>query len=52
MLDVLGFSQATELYNQFEPDGSWKVTALAKWVDLVDGKDNWKGLRYTIGGKK
>ena len=52
MLDVLGFSQATELYNQFEPDGSWKVTALAKWVDLVDGKDNWRGLRYTIGGKK
>jgi len=52
MLDVLGFSQATELYDQFEQDGSWKTTALQKWVDLVDGKDDWRGLRYTIGGKK
>ena len=52
MLDILGYSQANELYNQFEPSGAWKVTALAKWVDLVDGKDDWKGLRYTIGGKK
>lgn len=52
LLDILGFSQATELYNQFEPNGDWKVTALAKWVDLVDGKDSWRGLRYTIGNKK
>jgi len=52
MLDVLGFAQATELYNQFEQDGSWKITALQKWKDLVDGKDDWRGLRYTIGGKK
>lgn len=52
MLDILGYSQATELYNQFEQDGSWKVAALQKWKDLVDGKDEWKGLRYTIGGKK
>lgn len=52
ILDVLGFSQATELYDQFEQDGSWKITALQKWVDLVDGKDDWRGLRYTIGGKK
>lgn len=52
MLDVLGFAQATELYDQFEQDGDWKTTALQKWVDLVDGKDDWKGLRYTIGGKK
>jgi len=40
MLDVLGFAQATELYNQFEQGGEWKETALQKWVDLVDGKDD------------
>jgi len=52
ILDILGFSQATELYNQFEQDGSWKTTALQKWIDLVDGKDEWRGLRYSVGGKK
>jgi hypothetical protein len=52
LLDILGYEQLQELNAQFEPNGDWKVDALPKWVDLVDGKDDWKGLRYTIGTKK
>lgn len=52
LLSILGYAQTTELYNQFEADGTWKEDALPKWKDLVDGKEDWKGLRYTIGGNK
>lgn len=56
LLSFLGQAQKTELYDQFETDGSWKPTALQKWKDLVDGVDfdtkHWNGLRYTIGTKK
>jgi len=55
LLDMLGYAQTTELKDQFELiDGEfvWKIGALQKWIDLVDGKDEWRGLRYTIGGKK
>lgn len=52
LLMSLGKVQADELLSQFETDGSWKVTALDKWKNLVDGVDDWRGLRYTVGTKK
>ena len=52
LLDILGYEQLQELNAQFESNGDWVATPVQKWVDLVDGKDNWKGLRYTIGTKK
>jgi hypothetical protein len=52
LLDILGYEQLQELNAQFEPNGDWVATPVQKWVDLVDGKDDWKGLRYTIGTKK
>jgi hypothetical protein len=52
LLDVLGYEQLQELLAQFESNGDWIATPLQKWVDLVDGKDDWKGLRYSIGTKK
>src|SRR5690606_8100395 len=33
------------LLNQFETNGDWKANALQKWKDLVDGVNDWKGLR-------
>lgn len=54
LLDILGATQLAELNEQFEEtDGVWafKDDALQKWIDFVDGKDDWKGLRYSIGSK-
>lgn len=52
LLSALGNIQLLELKSQFEIDGTWKTTALQKWKDLVDGKDEWKGLRYITGTRK
>lgn len=52
LLKFLGYTQLQELKLQFDEAGEWKVDALQKWKDLVDGKEDWKGLRYTLGGKK
>ncbi len=52
LLDILGYEQLQELNAQFQEDGEWVEDPIQKWVDLVDGKDDWKGLRYTIGTKK
>lgn len=52
LLNCLGYEQLTELLSQFNSDGSWIDTPLQKWVDLVDGKEQWRGLRYTIGTSK
>lgn len=52
LLSFLGFEQTTELLAQFNADGTWKEDALQKWKDLVDGLEEWKGLRFTIGTKK
>jgi hypothetical protein len=52
LLDALGYAQLTELMAQFEANGDWKPTADQKWKDLVDGKENWRGLRYTVGTQK
>lgn len=52
LLDILGYEQLQELMAQFDEDGNWIATPVQKWVDLVDGKEDWKGLRYTIGTKK
>ena len=52
LLDILGYEQLQELNAQFETNGDWIANPVQKWVDLVDGKDDWKGLRYTIGTKK
>lgn len=52
LFNALGYAQYTEIMNQFKPDGTWKDDALQKWKDLVDGKEEWKGLRYTIGINK
>ena len=52
LLDILGYEQLQELNAQFEPNGDWVLDPMQKWVDLVDGKDDWKGLRYSIGTKK
>jgi len=45
LLNALGKVQTTELLAQFESDGAWIVDPIQKWVDLVDGKDDWLGLR-------
>ena len=52
LLDILGYEQLQELMAQFDEDGEWVEDPIQKWVDLVDGIDDWKGLRYTIGTKK
>lgn len=56
LLSCLGYEQTKELLSQFEVNGAWKVSALQKWKDLVDGLEfdgkKWNGLRYTIGTKK
>lgn len=52
LVNALGVSQYNELKAQFNPDGSWIDTPMQKWKDLVDGKDNWIGLRYTTGNIK
>lgn len=55
LISILGYEQYIELSQQFiERAGIWYWidTPLQKWVDLVDGKDSWKGFRYTIGGNK
>ena len=52
LLDILGYEQLQELMAQFDEDGNWVENPIQKWVDLVDGVDDWKGLRYTIGTKK
>ena len=52
LLDVLGYEQLKELNEQFQENGDWVEDPIQKWVDLVDGKDDWKGLRYTVGTKK
>jgi hypothetical protein len=52
LLDILGYEQLQELMAQFEENGDWVEDPNPKWVDLVDGVDDWKGLRYTIGTKK
>lgn len=51
LLSFLGYDQYTELLSQFV-NGALKPDALPKWVDLVDGKDQWRGLRYNIGTYK
>jgi hypothetical protein len=52
LLDILGYEQLQELNAQFQENGEWVEDPMQKWVDLVEGKDDWKGLRYTIGTKK
>lgn len=52
LLSFLGYEQYTELLSQFNSDGTWVTTPVQKWVDLVDGKEDWKGLRYTVGSGK
>lgn len=52
LLDVLGYEQLQELLEQFDEEGEWVEDPIEKWVWLVDGKDDWKGLRYNIGSKK
>lgn len=52
LLDILGYEQLQELMAQFDEDGEWVEAPMQKWVDLVDGIDDWNGLRYSIGNKK
>lgn len=52
LLDILGYEQLQELNAQFDSNGDWVEDPIQKWVDLVDGKEDWKGLRYSIGTKK
>lgn len=52
LLDILGYEQLQELMAQFDEDGEWVEDPIQKWVDLVDGTEDWKGLRYSIGTKK
>ncbi len=57
LLSFLGYEQTEELLDQFEQvspsiEWTWKESALQKWKDLVDGLEEWKGLRYTIGTQK
>lgn len=49
LLSFLGYEQYTELLSQLTPDGSFIASPIQKWVDLVEGKDDWRGLRYQVG---
>lgn len=55
LVGALGHEQYNELKEQFEEvQGVWqlKADAVQKWFDLVEGIDNWNGLRYSFGTKK
>ena len=52
LFNVLGSVQLAELYDQFEVNGDWKIDALQKWKDFVDGSGNWMGLRRQYGTYK
>jgi len=54
LVSFLGWEQYAELIDQFEDAApyAWKPDALQKWKDLVDGKEDWRGLRYNVGNKK
>lgn len=52
MLDVLGLAKLLNYITNLSQTVAGKLPLWLNGVDLVDGKDNWKGLRYTIGGKK
>lgn len=52
LFNALGNEQYNELMDQFELDGNWKVDALQKWKDFVDGVGEWRGLRFTMGASK
>lgn len=52
LINALGYEQYNELMSQFEVNGDWKVSALQKWKDLIDGKDEWRGVRYSVGTYK
>lgn len=44
-----------EDFNSYLVDGMfpYDVTGIPqKWIDLVNGKGNWKGLRYSLGSSK
>lgn len=52
LLSFLGYEQYTDLISRFDATGDFLPDAPQKWIDLVDGKDEWKGLRYKIGDYK
>lgn len=55
LISILGHVQYLELASQFVQVAgvwNWVASPLQKWVDFVDGKDDWMGLRYTIAGNK
>lgn len=52
LLNALGYEQLTELLSQFTEEGAWIDNPVQKWVDFVDGKEEWRGLRYTYGSNK
>lgn len=52
LLNALGHEQTVELLSQFTSEGNWIENPIQKWVDLVDGLDEWRGLRYEIGTSK
>lgn len=45
LVTVLGFALYQELLTNLEPDGTVKPGADDKWKDLVNGKDQWRGLK-------
>jgi hypothetical protein len=52
--DAFGFYESKIILDQFETDGTVKVSANQKYKDLIDGNDSikWRGLRYEIAGVK
>lgn len=52
LINALGREQYAELLSQLNEDGTFITDPIQKWVDLVDGKDNWNGLRYAYGDYK
>lgn len=52
LINALGREQYAELLSQLNTDGTFITDPIEKWVDLVDGKDDWKGLRYAYGDYK
>ena len=54
LLECFGFEQAKDIVEKVNPDGTIKGNSPSnqKYIDLIDGVGNWKGLRYEINGHK
>lgn len=50
LIQLLGYELYVELMAQFDVNGDWVAGTDQKWKDLVDGKENYRGVKgFLIG---